>query len=66
MEEVEVRCPVCRKNHALRREVDTFFCRGQMLALVSDRHGWRLVRVTSITEKQDKELDRLWGIEDEG
>ncbi len=66
MEKVEVRCPVCKKNHLLKKEVDTFFCRGQVLALVNDRHGWRLIKVTAITEKQDRELDRLWGSEDEG
>ncbi len=66
MEEVEARCPVCKKSHTLRKEVDTFFCRDQMLALVKDRHGWRLMKITPITERQDRELDRLWGSEDEG
>ena len=66
MEEVKARCPVCKKNHVLKKEVDTFFCRGQMLALVEDRLGWRLIKVMTITERQDRELDRLWGSEDEG
>jgi len=66
MEEIEVKCPVCKKNHVVKKTVDTFFCRGQMLVVVEDRLGWRLMKVVTITEKQNIELDRLWGSEDEG
>ncbi|WP_457590399.1 hypothetical protein [Geoglobus sp.] len=65
-EEVEVGCPVCGKTHRLEKRVDVFYCRKTPLALVSDRHGWRLMKIKTITERQDRELDRLWGSEDEG
>ncbi len=66
MEEIEVACPVCKRGHVLRKDMDIFFCREEMLALVNDRLGWRLVKIVPLTERQDRELDRLWGSEDEG
>jgi len=65
-EEIEVDCPVCRKKHVLKKEIDIFYCKNVTLALIHDRLGWRLIRVGILSEKQDRELDRLWGNEDEG
>ncbi len=65
-EEVEVECPVCKKTHRLVKRVDVFYCKKTPLVLLKDRHGWRLMEVREISERQDRELDRLWGSEDEG
>ncbi|WP_456370079.1 hypothetical protein [Geoglobus sp.] len=65
-EEVEVECPVCKKTHRLEKRVDVFYCRKATLVLLNDRHGWRLMEVKEISERQDRELDRLWGSDDEG
>lgn len=65
-EDVEVRCPVCGKTHKLKKKVDVFYCKNTPLALLADRHGWRLMVIKTITERQDWELDRLWGSENEG
>ncbi len=61
MDEVEVRCPVCGKFHRLKPEVQEFRCRGKLLVLLKDRMGWRLMEVTTISEREDRELDRIWG-----
>lgn len=65
-EEIELKCPVCGKLHVVEKKVDTFICKDKLLAIVKDRRGWRFMNVEIITEKQDRELDRLWGSEDEG
>ncbi|WP_318249217.1 hypothetical protein [Geoglobus acetivorans] len=60
-EEMELKCPVCRKTHVVEKKVDVIVCRSRMVAVVRDRHGWRLMEVNTISEKQDSELDRQWG-----
>ena len=64
-EEIEVLCPVCRKIHKFKPEVQEFRCKKRHLVLLKDRHGWRLMEVKVITEREDRELDRIWGSKDE-
>ena len=64
-EEISVHCPVCRKEHVFTKDVQEFSCRGKHLVLLSDRHGWRLMEVRKISEKEDRELDEIWGSLDE-
>jgi len=61
MNEVEVRCPVCKKIHRFKPEVQEFQCKGRHLVLLKDRLGWRLMEVKIITEREDRELDKVWG-----
>ncbi len=60
---MKIKCPVCGKEHQLREEIDILQCRDKLLALIKDRHGWRLIEIKIIDEKQEKELDRIWGSE---
>ncbi|ADC66129.1 hypothetical protein Ferp_1992 [Ferroglobus placidus DSM 10642] len=60
MEEVEVSCPVCRKSHRYKAEIQVVSCKGKPLALVKDRLGWRLMEIRVISEKEDEELDKIW------
>jgi len=60
-EEISVQCPVCGKEHVFQKDVQEFRCRGKHLVLLSDRHGWRLMEVRKISEKDDRELDKIWG-----
>ncbi len=61
-EEIEVKCPVCGKYHRFKPEVQEFWCKRRHLVLLKDRNGWRLMEVNVITEREDRELDRIWGI----
>ncbi len=61
MSEIEVRCPICGKVHRLKAEVGEFRCKGKLLVLLKDRLGWRLVEVRTISEREDAELDDVWG-----
>ncbi len=63
-EDIEVRCPVCRKIHKFKPEVQEFWCKRRHLVLLKDRLGWRLMEVKTITEREDKELDRIWSSKD--
>ncbi len=60
-EEIEVKCPVCKKIHKFKPEIQEFRCRGRLLVLLKDRLGWRLMEVKVITEMEDAELDEIWG-----
>ncbi len=59
-EEVEVLCPVCRKKHRYFAEVQVVECKGRPMALFKDRHGWRLMEIKVISEREDEELDKIW------
>ncbi len=60
MEEVDVQCPVCKKNHRFEAKIQVVECKGKLLALFKDRLGWRLMEIRIISEKEDEELDRIW------
>jgi len=64
MSEVEVKCPICKRMHRFKAEIREFWCRGRHLVLLRGRNGWRLMEVKVITEREDAELDRVWGSED--
>ncbi len=66
MEEIKVKCPICKKYHKIKTLVDFIYCKNVPLALINDRLGWRLMEIKIITENQDSKLDKMWGSEDEG
>ena len=59
-EELKIKCPVCKKEHTFKPEIQEFFCKGKHLVLLKDRLGWRLMEVREISEREDRELDKVW------
>ncbi len=60
MEEVNVKCPICKKEHKYKAEIQLVSCKGKAMALIKDRLGWRLMEVKIISEREDEELDKIW------
>lgn len=62
--EIEVKCPVCKNIHKFEPKIQEFRCRGRLLVLLKDQLGWRLMEIKVITEQEDRELDKIWGLKD--
>ncbi len=60
-DEIEVKCPICGRKHRLKAEIQEIVCKGRLLVLIKDRLGWRLMEVRHISEREDAELDKIWG-----
>uniref|UniRef100_A0A7C4WEP3 Uncharacterized protein n=1 Tax=Geoglobus ahangari TaxID=113653 RepID=A0A7C4WEP3_9EURY len=60
MDLIEVDCPICKRKHKFEKKIDLFYCKGKPIALIKDRKGWRLMEVKVISEKEDRELDKVW------